>query len=96
MASKRIEESEFQRMLKKAVKVVRYLEVHGESRRGVTTKRNGKVVSCGHRHRTQAAAKKCEARMRLDRPGNCQTYRVASIVALAIPKKQESPHAPQD
>ena len=54
-------------------------EASGCSWAGRTTKRDGKAVRCGHKHRTAAAAEKCVKKMRKERPGNCQNYRTMQI-----------------
>jgi hypothetical protein len=61
------------------VKTIRYFVACGESWGGILTKRDGRTVTCGHRHRTEKTAERCAARMRKTRPGNCQTYRVSEI-----------------
>lgn len=59
--------------------VRRYWSVLGCSWRGHYTKRDGKLVRCGHKHRTEAAAKRCRDKMRKTKPGNCQDYRAVEI-----------------
>lgn len=60
----------------------RFYAVFGQSWKGRTTKRNGKTVECGHKHKRREAAEKCAKRMRLSRPGKCQDYQVASLVMV--------------
>jgi len=55
----------------------------GCSWKGRTTKRNGKTVSCGHKHRSREAALKCAKKMRKEKPGNCQDYRPQHIFMTA-------------
>ena len=54
--------------------------VVGCSWKGNITKRDGKMVDCGHKHSTWDEALPCLARMRKERPGKCQNYRIMKIV----------------
>jgi len=51
---------------------------------GKITHRNKKIVSCGHQHTSLKEAEKCVKKMRKERPGNCQDYRVFSIFYVAF------------
>jgi hypothetical protein len=80
-----------------------FWEVVGCSWAGKTTKRNGKAVTCGHRHKTQSATKPCVAKMRKSKPGNCQDYRAVEVVYKKAdrsdarkPNRKKKPAAVQD
>ena len=51
----------------------------GCSWQGNLTRRDGKLVTCGHRHKTSANAERCHNRMRKEKPSKCQSYRVFKI-----------------
>lgn len=51
----------------------------GVSWKGRMVKRDGKIVTCGHKHKTEKAAQVCVKAMRLEKPGKCQQYRTAEI-----------------
>lgn len=51
----------------------------GCSWKGRTTKRDGKVVHCGHKHKTEKAADVCAHNMRRTKPGKCQWYKAVEI-----------------
>jgi len=63
---------------------MRYFLARGCSWAGNITRRDGKSVSCSHKHKTRAAASRCAKSMRLKRPGNCQDYRAFEIVLRQI------------
>jgi hypothetical protein len=63
----------------KLLKVSKFWVSLGCSWQGRTTKRDGEVVSCKHKHRTESGAKKCVGAMRKSKPGNCQDYRAVEI-----------------
>ena len=65
-----------------------YWEAVGCSWRGNQTKRDGKRVSCGHKHRSEQAAEKCVQKMKKTRPGNCQTYRANHYYLVMRRKKK--------
>jgi hypothetical protein len=67
----------------------RYFQVTGCSWAGKTTRRDGKAVTCGHKHRSRKTAEPCERRMRETRPGNCQDYRAQEIVVVAVSRQQQ-------
>lgn len=52
----------------------------GCSWKGNITKRDGKPVECVHKHATREEAQPCLERMRKERPGRCQDYRIFKIV----------------
>jgi len=52
----------------------------GCSWQGNLTKRDGKLVTCGHKHLSHETAKKCLRRMRRSRPGNCQNYITQKVI----------------
>jgi len=62
------------------MKLLRYWIVEGVSWAGKPVKRNGRRVTCGHKHLTADNARACLRDVRQDRPGNCQSYAVAEIV----------------
>lgn len=51
----------------------------GCSWRGNLTKRDGKLVTCGHHHRLRLDAKRCCDQMQKEKPGRCQDYRVFKV-----------------
>lgn len=69
------------------IKPKHYWEVVGCSWAGRTTKREGKRITCGHKHKSYETAKPCVAKMRKARPGNCQTYQAIEIVFFAVTRR---------
>jgi len=63
----------------KLVSVIDYFEAIGTSWTGNVTKRDGKLIGCGHKHRTKSAAERCVRRMEREQPGNCQQYKVGEL-----------------
>lgn len=61
-----------------------YWEVRGQSWAGRPTKRDGKRVNCGHKHKSEEACQKCLKRMKKEKPGNCQVYRVEHVQGYRI------------
>ena len=55
-------------------------EVYGCSWKGRETKRDGKYVRCGHQHSTEDDARPCLERMRTEKPGKCQDYRILQLM----------------
>lgn len=56
-----------------------YYVVQGVSWRGNVTKRDGRSIACGHKHESPSQCRNCLVRLRTERPGNCQDYRIARI-----------------
>jgi hypothetical protein len=61
-----------------------YWVVAGTSRWGRLIRRDGKFVSCGHKHRTKAAALRCLPKTTRLQPGNCARYEVQRREGFAI------------
>jgi hypothetical protein len=79
--------TQYERDLKRAEKVVHYWHVSGCSRRkGRTTLRDGKAVTCGHQHQTEEECQPCVKKMRQEKPGNCQDYRPAQMTMMVMKK----------
>ena len=65
-------------------------ELGGDFWQACGMSRDGKHITCGHKHRTEAAADKCDKcvfQMKKARPGNCQTYRAQHIYLVIRRKK---------
>lgn len=71
--------TQYERSLATAEKVLHRFVVQGCSWKGRMTRRDGKVVDCGHKHKTHAAAEPCRRRMKKTKPGDCQDYRIAKL-----------------
>ncbi len=52
----------------------------GCSWKGNLTRRDGKLVTCGHQHMTFLEAEPCRDIMRKEKPGRCQDYRISKII----------------
>lgn len=65
-------------------KTFEYWQVQGMSWRGKVTKRDGKRITCGHEHKSRDNCKKCEKKMRKERPGNCQCYNATYVKGYMI------------
>ena len=76
--------TQYERAKARAFKIVTYYIAAGCSWKGRTTKRDGKIVECGHKHKTREAAIPCQRKMRETKPGKCQDYRVSQIEMLCI------------
>lgn len=73
-------------------RVLRFWLAAGCSHRGNLVKREGKVVTCGHRHKSEGAAGRCVRRMQRERPGGCQDCRAVEL-EIEIYKKGTRPKA---
>lgn len=65
-------------------KSIDHWEVQGQSIWGKHMKRDGKFITCGHRHKSEKACEKCLKRLRKERPGKCQTYRIAHVEGFCV------------
>ena len=71
------------------VKNKSYWESIGCSHWGRETKRDGKRVVCGHEHKTESAARKCQVKMQREKPGNCQSYTTRQrVLQICMYKKK--------
>lgn len=59
-----------------------YWAVCGVSRWGNYIRRDKRIVTCGHEHRSERAALKCQRKTRTLRPGNCHDYDVRKMEGL--------------
>ena len=64
----------------KLIRTINFWQAVGCSYKGNTCRREGKLVSCGHRHRTREVAERCATKMQQTRPGRCQTYRPIQLL----------------
>ena len=83
-------ETAFRKKRAQATKEFSFFAVFGCSWAGRTTWRKGQWVSCGHRHKTRKGTEPCLRRMRRDRPGNCQDYRVGKLTCLVVRKGSQA------
>jgi hypothetical protein len=65
-----------------------YWEVQGVSWWGNVTKRNGKRITCGHKHNSFENCAKCVKKMKAERPGKCQTYRATNVTGYYVMYKK--------
>jgi len=82
------------------IEKTRYV-VMGCSWQGNMTRRDGKLVTCGHQHETFLEAEPCRAKMRKEKPGRCQDYRIARIILREqhherLPDRQDPIHLLED
>lgn len=80
---------EFQNLAAGAIRRKTFWQVVGSSWKGNTSKRDGNIVSCGHKHKSEAGCRKCLETMKRDRPGKCQTYRASHFTLLVFKKAKE-------
>ena len=67
--------------------------VFGTSWAGRLTKRDGETVQCGHNHKNRGTAAGCLKRMRRERPGKCQDYRIEELI---LAKREKASTTKQD
>lgn len=74
-----------------------YWQVMGCSRKQHNiTRRNGKAVSCGHKHRHESACAPCLANMLRNRSGNCQYYRAVKLVEFIFLRRTPGNDKPKN
>jgi hypothetical protein len=80
--------SKGRKMARVAIVAFDYWAAVGCSWRGNRTKRDGKSVTCGHKHRSRTACEACLKLLRAERPGNCQDYRIENISGYKVVYKR--------
>ena len=80
---------QFEQEKAKADRVKTFWQAVGCSRKGNTSKRDGKIVDCGHQHKSRHSAQQCATQMEKERPGNCQRYKVTEFTVLYFKKGKE-------
>lgn len=68
------------------VYIGRYFEVHLHSVRGRSIRREGKIVACGHEHRSEKSAEKCRDKMRASIPERLRSRHYPEVVEMHTTK----------